>query len=162
MTRRPEGGIGESWLNRTGVLFVGGALMLSACSGGANQSKETGVTGTPTAAPTSSSSAVKERQNLVFDYLGGGSRSVFVYPGVTTEPEDKVPLKAPVYTDGDVVVAECKLTGRLVSSHPELGETDRTSDQWIRVHSDTPGVAQYATAVYVENYKDLLARLDVC
>lgn len=46
-------------------------------------------------------------------------------------------------------------------SDPTVGEEDRTSDMWVRIHG-TPGTIQYATAVYVERQDALLQQLPDC
>lgn len=97
---------------------------------------------------------------MVFDALDGGEPIIMVYPGVSGSGADK--LHNGTFRDGQTVYALCKTKGRTVPSHPELGERDvPPSDDWIRIHG-SPGVVQYATAIYVENPDELLAQLPDC
>jgi hypothetical protein len=84
---------------------------------------------------------------LTFDDLGGGFPTIIVYAG----PEDSDEAREPTgrYNTGDRVEAECRATGRPISSDPSVGEEDRTSDQWVRIDG-TPGKVQWATVVYAD------------
>jgi hypothetical protein len=84
---------------------------------------------------------------LTFDDLGGGFSTIIVYAG----PEDSDAAREPTgrYRTGDQVQAECRSTGRPISSDPSVGEEDRTSDQWVRIDG-TPGTVQWATVVYAD------------
>jgi hypothetical protein len=111
---------------------------------------------------TAPTTATKRDKNLpfTFDDLGGGSSSIQVYHGPSIAGADRVPFEHPVYTNGDRAVAECQIEGRSVSSHPEVGETDRTDETWIKIAGKNP--PQYATGVYVVNPVHLFDRLDYC
>lgn len=136
-----------------GGMFAGalGATVLTGCSDSDTKPERSAVT------PVSEVKV--EEHKLVFDDLDGGSPIIRVYPGVQNTPGDR--MHNGTYNDGDVVGADCKTTGREVSSDPSVGETDRTSDQWVRIHG-TPGEVQYASAVYVEQPDTLLATLEEC
>lgn len=131
---------------KLGVILLSGSLALVACGGskaavGGASSSETGVA------------------TLVFDDLHGGSPIIQVYPGVTDAAADRG--SNGTFHDGDKVPAECKTEGRTVHSDPSVGEEDRTSNEWIRIQG-SPGLMQYATAVYVENPAALLSHLPEC
>jgi hypothetical protein len=131
---------------KVGAVFLSGSLALVGCGG----SKSSG---------TSASSSETGVATLVFDDLHGGSSIIQVYPGVTEAAADKG--SNGTFHDGDKVPAECRTEGRTVHSDPSVGEEDRTSSVWIRIQG-TPGLTQYATAVYVENPAALLSQLPEC
>lgn len=117
---------------------VAGTMAVSGCVDG-NRGK---VDETPTAAD--SSPAVQPR--FRFDDLGGGSRIILVYPGTSTSAADRASNGS--YESGDVVPITCHETGRVVNSHPEVGEAPRSSADWYRLVGDK--VTWYATATYGE------------
>jgi len=153
----------KNWRVYGGVLAATGALALAGCGGSESEPKATATTTqapAPSETQTSTSSApTKEMPTLVFDDLGGGSSIIRVYAGVKQAAADKETTGT--FNSGDSVPAECKTEGRTIHSDTSAGEADRTSSDWIRIHG-TPGETQYATAVYVENPKDLLAQLPEC
>ena len=103
-----------------------------------------------------------ERDNetvLTFDSLGGsGSTAIQVYPGPTEDPVDRTFID--VYQDGDTMPAECRTTGRFVQSDASIGETARSSNEWIRIEGGSAD--QYASSVYVEDPAALLSSLPDC
>ncbi|OGL37662.1 hypothetical protein A3B63_03020 [Candidatus Saccharibacteria bacterium RIFCSPLOWO2_01_FULL_49_22] len=133
-----EGAIGREsrWRVLGGSFFTAGALAIAGC-GGDNKS---------------------EGPTVTFDYLGGGDKTIRVYPGPEDTQADR--LFNGFYEDGDEVLADCKALGREVESHPEVGEEWSKSKYWIRL--DVPNVTQYATAVYIEKPGELLAQLEDC
>lgn len=158
----------DSTLARYGALLCVAGLAIVGCGG--RSSAETSTTATRVAAssapdetgvanPGTPNSPISssELPILVFDSLGAGSSVVQVYPGVTNSDVHKVSNGA--FFDGDQVTPECKRTGRKVESVGD--EIKRASDQWILING-SPGLEQYATAVYVENPEQLLARLENC
>ncbi|HEX7963367.1 MAG TPA: hypothetical protein VF466_02135 [Candidatus Saccharimonadales bacterium] len=117
---------------------VAGTMAVSGCVGGGHSNANE----TPTAAD--SLAAVQPR--FRFDDLGGGSRIILVYPGTSTSAADRASNGS--YKSSDVVPITCHETGRMVSSHPEVGETPRSSMDWYRLVGDK--VTWYATATYGE------------
>lgn len=99
------------------------------------------------------------RETLVFDALGGTPPIIRVFPGVSDSPQDKV--QNGTFNDGEAMPAICKTKGRKVSSNPAAGDRPRTSDDWIKIVG-SPGLTQYATAVYVRDPEALLAKLPNC
>jgi hypothetical protein len=97
--------------------------------------------------------------SMTFDAIGGRPPIIQVYPGVTYSAQDK--QQNGTFNDGEVVPALCKKKGRTVSSRPDLGDEPRTSDDWIRIVG-TPGLTQYATAVFAKDPDALLAKLPNC
>ncbi len=140
-------------------LALASALAVSACSSDTNESVSATAESRLAATTALGTSAASEAAVLVFDDLGGGSSIIQVYPGVQNTEVDK--QYNGTFNDGDIVGALCKTEGRQVSSDPSAGEVSRTSSEWVRING-TPGVDQYATAVYVENSDDLLGKLPVC
>jgi hypothetical protein len=82
-----------------------------------------------------------------------------VYPGPNDSSADR--QYNGTYEDDDKVEADCWTNGRLVRSHPEVGEEDRSSDVWIRIIGST-GTKQFATAVYIERPENLISRIPEC
>ncbi|SRR6266498_3741254 len=156
---RSVGGERKWWMTGAAIVTAGG-LAISGCT---TSNERAGATNSRAPAESTQSSPTSTTEpldvQLVFDDLDGGSPIIQVYPGVSDSVADK--LATGTYRDGQTVYAECKTKGRKVSSHPELGEAPRTSDDWIRFHS-IPDIGPYATAVYVENPEALLAQLPDC
>jgi hypothetical protein len=100
-----------------------------------------------------------EGNQMVFDDLGGGSEVIMVYPGVSDAPPDTE--YNGTFKDGDKVEAECWINGRIVRSHPELGEDERSSDIWVRFLGST-GTEHFATAVYIKSPEDLVSSIPEC
>jgi len=148
----------RDWRALGGALALTGALALAACGG---EGKGTDTSAAATTPPTTAFSGPIPTQpgeiTLTFDDLGGGSSIIKVYPGVGNTSADK--RYNGTYNDGDTVSAECKTEGRTVNSNPNLGEEKRSSAEWIKL---TTPVAEYATAVYVENPDKLLGQLPEC
>lgn len=103
----------------------------------------------------------KTLPKLKFDSLDGGSSIIQVYPSAKTKANGTLPKYNGTYNDGASVAVECKTVGRTVHSDPSVGETNRTSNEWVRIKG-TPGETQYATTVYIEHPKDLLEQLPEC
>lgn len=135
------------------IAVTTGTLALVAAGCGNNSERADVPAPLPTVTQPAKESA------LTFDDLGGGSSIIEVYPGVGNTPEDRA--FNGTYNDGDTVGAECKEEGREVHSHPEAGEEDRNSDEWIRI-TGTPGNEQFATAVYIEHPTKVLSELPPC
>jgi hypothetical protein len=159
MERKVEGRIiRENGIRKLSAVLLTGSLAIAGCgSDKAKSNPNTAQSLTPAKTQTGSSAA--KGVELVFDDLNGGSSIIRVYPGVTKSKTDM--LANGTYNDGDTVPAECKTEGRSVHSDPSVGETNRTSSEWIRIHG-TPGETQYATAVYVENPQAVLKQLPDC
>jgi hypothetical protein len=94
-----------------------------------------------------------------FDDLGGGSKVINVYPGVTDFPADKAPNGT--FTDGRTATALCTTTGRLVTSDPSAGERPRQSDVWLKVLAQ-PGKTSYAVLTYGDIDQAALKALPSC
>ena len=144
------------------VMWVGGGLAGAAAlvvaivlivnlAGG----EDGGLDGGPTQTPEPTASG----EMLVFDALGGTPPIIRVFPGVTDSPQDKV--HNGTFNDGEAMPAICKIKGRAVSSDPAAGDRPRTSYDWIRIKG-SPGLTQYATAVYVKDPESLLMKLRNC
>ena len=169
----------RSW-RRIRILGMSGLLVLDACSADSN----TKATATTAAVSLSSEAQVttinrrpvtsgntentqvistakegSEIPVLVFDDLVGGNAVINVYPGVTQAAADKV--YNGTYFGGDKVVAECKTIGRKVMPLIVRKEFEPTFNQWIRI-TGSPGEVQYATASYISNPVELLAKLPIC
>lgn len=97
---------------------------------------------------------------LTFDYLGGGSKVIEVFPGVSNSLEDR--RYDGTYYDGDQVTADCKTTGRKVSSNPSVGELPRQSDEWFSIEGPSPDGSYYVPAVYTEHPGQLWDELPNC
>lgn len=82
---------------------------------------------------------------LRFNDLGGGSQYIFVYPGASDQPSHKTPNGT--YISGETEPITCHALGRLVVSHPEVGEELRQSTDWYKLVRGG-STDQYATAVY--------------
>jgi hypothetical protein len=145
----------NGWFRLSTAVLVG-SLTLMGCAR-AGESDSDAPSNAPTLATTTAHPGVLPK--LVFDDLHGGSPLIQVYPGVTESAADKQPNGT--FNDGDSVTAECKTEGRDVHSDINAGESDRSSDEWVRIQG-SPGETQYATAVYVENPSELLAQLPNC
>ena len=146
------------WLGGGGVAVLIAAIVLvisltgeQGSNGNPNEGDTTGQTQAPGPAG--------QGDPLVFDGLGGGNSIIRVYPGVSDLATDKVANGT--FNSGDTATALCKAKGRSVSSDPKVGEQPRTSDMWIRIVG-SPGVRQYATAVYVKDSDALLGKLPAC
>jgi hypothetical protein len=133
------------------------AVVASGCGGG--EDRDASPAPVETTQQPMDTSTETEGATLTFDDLGGGSSIIQVYPGVEDIPARK--KFNGTYNDGDTVDAECKTKGRTVHSDTSVGEENRSSNDWIRIHG-TPGETQYATAAYVEDPEQLLAQLPVC
>lgn len=118
----------------------------------------------PAASPSISnrSTAGKKVVWMTFDGLGGSYDTVEVYPGYTNAATDKT--YSSVYRVGERVMAACKVKGRSVSSHPELGEEERTpTTDWIRIGNPVASIEyEYATAMYIADAPTVLAQLPDC
>lgn len=142
------------------ALVAAGALALSGCGSDEGEQRATQtaqVLAPDETQPRNNTQTSSEAPVLVFDDLAGGSSVIEVYPGVKDTKRDK--KRNGTFMSGQPAVAECKTEGRTVQSAP--GEENRTYSEWIRIQG-TPGEAQYATAVYVENPDVLLEQLPVC
>ena len=82
-----------------------------------------------------------------FDDLGGGDRRIQTYPGTSTSATDRTNDGTYFYS-GTVVSVDCHTTGRLVVSHPEAGERERSSYDWY--HLVGVKSVEYATGTYGE------------
>jgi hypothetical protein len=96
---------------------------------------------------------------LRFDDLGGGSSTIFVYPGVKTAAADK--QANGTFTSGQTVQARCKTTGRLIVSDTAGGERPKQSTVWIEIAGE-PGQRQFATMTYADVSPATLAQLPNC
>lgn len=185
--RDPLQRLERGWRNIAGVTILSGTLALTGCSSG-----NTAPTPSPSAVSTDKAPASKGTLNLpttteqkldlpttaprtldlptttgrrgntvsaTFDDLHGGSPIIKVYPGPNDTPADRE--FNGTFNDGDVVTAECKTEGRLVRSNSAGGELPRNSNEWVRIQG-TPGMTQFATAVYIENPDQVLGQLPQC
>lgn len=183
--RDPLQRIERGWRNIMGATVVSGALALAGCSSGDKAptpsppavSTDKAPAGTlnlptttgqkldlPTTTPRTldlptTTGRTGNNVSLTFDDLHGGSPIVKVYPGPKDTPADRE--YNGTFNDGDVVAAECKTEGRLVSSVTSVGEAPRSSSDWVRIQG-TPGMTQFATAVYIENPDQVLGQLPQC
>lgn len=139
------------FMRRASAVVIAG-LSFVACGDGETEPQ-------PAAAPSSnntelsepvtgpSGSSDSEAPLVTFDDLGGGSSIIQVSGGPGLTEVDKTPTGT--YNDGDTVQADCKEEGRPVDSAPSLGEQERQATEWVRLIG-SPGVNQWATAVYLE------------
>lgn len=137
-------------------------LLLGAC--GDDESEQTGsasASAPATEGNTPSSGASSESGvRLTFDDLDDKADAVIqVYPGVSSIEAHKI--SNGTFNPGDVVAALCKTTGRVVESHPENGDDEKTSDQWVRI-SGSPGKTQYASLTYAQIDQAALQGLREC
>jgi len=127
---------------RRSMVFLACALLLgaAACSSQAtsgstsNTSTSTGNIGVSNSTPS--------RAILTFDWLGGNSTIIKVYPGAADTPADRVSNGA--FANGQTATIVCKTLGRWVSSVPP--EKAKRSNVWYEIQ--TGGKTYYATAVY--------------
>lgn len=143
------------------------AIGLGAAACGGEEKEQAQATQPPveTTQPTDTDEGpVSEGASFTFDSLGsdldkGGSNVIQVYAGPENTATDKEATGT--YMDGQPAEAECKIEGREVSSIPAQGEAERTSNEWLKI--DRPsGEEMWATAVYVENPKQILNQLEDC
>jgi hypothetical protein len=85
-----------------------------------------------------------EVPKLRFDDLGGGSSIIMVYPGPGGTDAEK--QYNGTFKDGDRWPVVCHATGRLVMSHPDVGERARQTTDWYQLAGGPP--VQYATGTY--------------
>jgi hypothetical protein len=101
-----------------------------------------GSTANPSGAPTTGPVALP---TLIFDYLGGNSPYILVYPGSSDSQTDR--KSSGGFNNGDTVQVICRTTGRMVRSvYPER---PRQSDVWYKVALG--GQEYYATKVYTSD-----------
>ena len=129
---------------RVAAAWATGLLALAACGGSASSAPSSSRAVQHTAA--SASRAANPQAKLTFDYLGGGSKVIQVYLGPNNTLHDRT--SDGTFLDGEEEPVECETEGRTVTSHPEVGEQYRQSDEWyeIRVGEHT----YWVTAVYAD------------
>lgn len=149
-------GFTENKVVRGGVLAttVAGLLAIGGCA----EKGSSSPTGTPST-PVEQTGDQPARPDLIFDYRGGGSRIIEVYPG----PDDLGPDRVSngTYRDGDHAPAICKTVGRVVTANEAAGETPGSSNQWFEIEG-SPGQRQFATALYTANAQDVAAKVPDC
>jgi hypothetical protein len=159
--RNPDTRVGRAGVAGT-TAVAALALLASGCGGTSGNQNHKPVAPGQTSGRTAgkpSSSHESGHAQLTFDYLGGGSKVIEVFPGVGNSPEDK--KFDGTYYDGEHVTADCQTDGREVHSDPGLGEQRRQSNVWFLIEG-TPGETQYATAVYTQNPHQLIMELPDC
>lgn len=149
--------VGENRRAVRKIIAIGGALALVGCGGAMKKSEASSQAGGRPSAGTTS--PLDKGVMITFDDLGGGSSIITVYPGVGNSTVDKTPNGT--FDDGEAVSVLCKQEGRTVHSDPSVGEEKRSSNEWFRING-SPGLMQYATAVYVENPQAALQKLPDC
>lgn len=148
-----------------GVLASTGALAVAGCGNDNEKAvyKATTTEQVATSEATQPTTTMSDRKKakLIFDGLGGSEPVIMVYKGVGDTSSAK--KHTGTFYSGDTAVAQCKTEGRTVQSDPASGESERSSDDWIRVEkSPDPTDTAYATAVYVEHPHELLEKLPEC
>ncbi len=154
-TTRPNSARYRPLLTRTAALAC---AVLAAC-GGSGKHQTVSATSTSSVEAAASPTTLAPKLNVTFDDLGGGDSIIQVYSGIDGAPSDQV--HNGTFNNGDTAPAVCKATGRMIHSHPELGEQNRQSDQWVRIIG-SPGMTQYATVVYLKNPDSFLPQLPNC
>jgi hypothetical protein len=158
--RNPDTRVGRAGVAGTAALtaFV---LLVSGCGDSSGNQDHSPAASGQTSGRTAGNPSSHEsgHAQLTFDYLGGGSKVIEVFPGVGNTPEDK--KFDGTYYDGESVTADCQTDGREVHSDPSIGEQKRQSDVWFLIEG-TPGETQYATAVYTQNPHQLTMELPEC
>jgi hypothetical protein len=81
---------------------------------------------------------------LTFDWLGGNSKIIQVYPGAANTAVDEV--SNGTFASGQTAAIVCKTFGRWVTSVPP--ERSRRSNVWYKIEAG--GKTYYATAVYAD------------
>ena len=154
-----------SWRDR--IAFYGSlalVTMMAACgSSGASSANTNPVTGNnPTVPPTPHAGKCVEPTNpagihtfgiFQFNFMGGGSKVILVYPGVCDT--DTAKAYDAQYLDKEKVPAICEATGRTVTRDAELGETPGSSNKWVELQFTTgssqgSGEREFATLAYGE------------
>ncbi|MDB5186290.1 MAG: hypothetical protein JWL85_813 [Candidatus Saccharibacteria bacterium] len=157
----------ESETVRTLAVVASSLLALAGCSdsgGGptpertsASNSSEhnpsVGIDTSPSPKATNAARAV-----LTFDTLGGGDPTVKTYRGAGETAADKTPTSYS-YRDGDQEFIKCIVrNGRLVRSHPELGEKKKESKIWYGLfipgenqNRENKPPEQFATQTYAKD-----------
>jgi hypothetical protein len=126
-------------LHTSRAIPAAAAATILALTGCATTPKASGEA--TTAQSTTSGSA--EQPSIRFDDLGGGSSIIEVYPGTSDSSADKV--HNGTYRNGEVQPVVCHKIGRTIISHPDVGETPRTSSDWYMLGGP---MVQFATGTY--------------
>ncbi len=126
------------------------ALALAGCGGGGESTPKETVTVTESAAPSAEPVLPSTTQggpgstaSYQFNYRGGGSKIILVYPGTSTSAEDT--KSNAQYYSGETYAIECQEQGRTVKTGP--GEQPVESNVWYRLMVE-PGDVQYASQTY--------------
>lgn len=126
--------------------------LLTACSSSSTVHKATAPTSTAISPSSPASPSTSPRSTrepiLTFNDLGGGSVYIEVYPGTGHSAADK--KYDGVYQNGQTASVVCEEVGRVVKSHPEVGEKFRVSDEWFKLQTPTSAPLEFATAVYAD------------
>lgn len=121
------------------VLLLGAVAACSSSQPGgsaSNTNRSTGNIGVSNSAPSTAT--------LTFDWLGGNSTIIQVYPGAANTPPDRV--SSGTFENGQTATVVCKTLGRWVKSVPP--EENRHSNVWYKIQAG--GKTYYATAVYAD------------
>lgn len=125
------------------VLACATALLAAACSssqpagGSASNTNSTNTrVGVSNTAPATAT--------LTFDWLGGNSKIIQVYPGAANTAVDEV--SDGTFASGQTAAITCKTLGRWVKSVPP--EKSRRSNVWYKIRAG--GKTYYATGVYAD------------
>jgi len=125
-------------------------LLAAGCSSDKDTNSATNTNAAPTGSVAVNNTASGSEILLRFNDLDQkADADISVYPGTGNTDADKTAIAGRDFPPDATVVAECRETGRLVVSHPENGDEDRESDQWVRIRF-IPGVTMYATMTYAD------------
>jgi hypothetical protein len=147
-----------NWRRWALVPGFAGAIASAACGGNSSPNgASTSAAASVSSGSASSSETTGANVTVTFDSRGsdlskGGSNVINVYPEATdTTPNG-------TFMSGQTAQADCKEIGRNVSSHPEQGETEYHSDEWVRIQQGK----YFATVVYLANPDQVVSQLPEC
>lgn len=153
---------------RAGATVTAIMLLLSGCSDDANGDKadSSRVTVPAVASTVKRSTATapvptpEDGLILIFNDLDDNADAVIpVYPGVSESEVDKQ-LNG-TFNPNERVRVICKTIGRTVNSHPENGDEERHSNEWVRIVG-SPGTVQFASMTYADMASQTFAALPQC
>jgi hypothetical protein len=145
--------------SRRTAVILGFSLLLSACG----QAVAAGRPDT-SAGPGNNTAAaepeIRPPVKFVLTQLGGRSGTIPAY-------------ERPDYTDAGMhrtalipialaAVGACQTTGRDFHSRPGLGETDTSSQQWIKLAGEDSEARQFVSSIYVVDSQNVVRALAQC